>query len=59
MANIKNVLDILALPEITDRQITDLERFCFDTSASNQKAALILRVKNYIKYAKCFQKTQV
>ena len=52
MANVKNVLDILALPEITDRQITDLERFCFDISASNKKAALIIRVKNYIKYAK-------
>ena len=51
-----NALDILALLQITDKQIGDLQRFTLDTAPSNETVKLILQVKNYVNNATWFQK---
>ena len=55
MSSIKNVLDIMALPIITDDQVQQLHKFTFDYQTSNlRKKNLIEQVKNYSNYAKWF-----
>jgi hypothetical protein len=56
MVKVQNVLDILAMPQITDGQIYELKRFCNDNATSSNKAELILQVQNYLSYANWFQK---
>jgi len=55
MSSIKTVLDIMALPIITDDQVQQLHKFTFDYQTSNlRKKNLIEQVKNYSNYAKWF-----